>query len=214
MSFAHIQDRISYGYGKAAKKLGKLYSIYRAVSGINPLSLSNLIGETYVSPNVSWDYMKANKSANTLWQLCVDARAVNTDDYLVGEDFTFFIDADQPLLPVNGYECNRIVRVTRPTKSLLPGENQYGGYKPDDVLEILLNAPISIILATGRPAANNFNLPLDAGLCRYNFYIPNLPNVDIRIGDLIDDDRGVRVVINGIEETSLGFRGTALSQEV
>jgi hypothetical protein len=207
---AYVQGKIYYGYGKAAQKIGVPYSIYRASSGINPISLPNFQGTAYLSANVEWTYMRANKYGNAVWQLIIDGRLTQTFDYLVGNGITYFICSMQALLPINGVECNRIVTITRPTVPLTPGENGYGGLPGGATL--MQACPCSI-LAGGRMEANKNALPLDTRSPSYQILIPALPGVELRIGDIVDDDRGVRLALTSCELTDLGYRLLANSEE-
>lgn len=213
VDYVRVQDRIYYGYGKAALKLGKTYSIYRATNATNPISISNLEGTTLVSPTVDWKYMRANKYGNPVWILLVDGRVIEPYDYLVGVDFTFFVNEMEPLLPINGVECNKVVSIKRPHLALTPGGNPYGGYETSGVLQTATGLPISVKQG-GRMENNKFNLPLDTKSPSYEVLLPFLPGFNIRIGDFIDDDDGVRIAVTSVEETSIGFRCLAVSQQV
>lgn len=222
----YIQRKIYYGYNKAAIRLGYNYYIYRAPNGINPISPANLVGEVYVSPNVNWAYDRFNKYGNTIWQLVHDGRKTNVFDYLVivpGQgsgnipaptEQTFFIGAQQLLLPILGVECNRRVTITRPFQNIGTGENVYGGYAPTDTVLLMQSAPCSVLLSTHSGQSNPLSLPLDTRLPRYQLLMPKLPGVELRIGDLVDDDRGVRVAITGVELTDLGYRLNVKSEQI
>jgi hypothetical protein len=213
VNYAYVQNRVDYGYGKCAIKIGVETNIYRAPNGINPLASGNLIGTTFLSQNVSWDYMKANKFGNVLWQLVVDRTGLQSFDYLVNDQFTFYINEMEPIVPTNGIECTRMVSLTRPNQDYVPGSNSYGGYDPNTEIQIMENCPIGI-LTSGRMEKNPFNLPLDTRSPSYILYIPNLPGVSPRIGDFIIDDRGVKLSLTSVELTSLGYRCFSVSEQV
>lgn len=213
VSYAYVQDRAYYGFSQAAKRIGQLFAIYRSPDGLNPIRQENYVQDIYMSANVSWDYMKANSYGNAVWQLIIDGRKTQAFDYLVGNGKTFFIDAQQPLLPINGVDCNRVVTLTRPNGTPSPGANPYGGYDPTNVITVLSECPVSI-LDKGRPSAGQFKLPLDVGAPRFLILFPALPGVEPRIGDLMDDERGVRIGIYSVEKTDLGYRCTGISEQV
>lgn len=220
----YIQEKIYYGYDKAATRLGYNYYIYRATNGIDPISPANLVGEVFVSPNVNWAYDKFNKYGNTVWQLVHDGRKTNVFDYLMivpGQgsgnipaptEQTFFIGAQQLLLPILGVECNRKVKITRPTAPFSP-DRGYGGYTPVETELLMQNVPCSQLISTHSGRPNSFNFPLDSKWPRFQLLIPKLPNVELRTGDLVDDDRGVRFVVTGVELTDLGYRVNVDSQQ-
>lgn len=171
VSYAHVQERIFYGYGKAAQKIGEDFNQYRAPNGIVPISPANLIQPLKMSANISWDYMKANKYGNSIWQLIIDGSQVEPGDFLINGNREFFVTAKQPLLPINGVECNARVSLVRPTKALVPGENPYGGYEVGDEEMLLQDCPVSYI-ETGRPESNPLKLPLDTRVPRFHVYMP------------------------------------------
>lgn len=212
VTYAYIQDKIYFGYGKAAQKIGQEADIFRSSNGINPIASGNLIGQTFLSQNVVWSYEKANKYGNAVWQLVVDGRDIQVFDYLITDSFTFFVIGMQPLLPILGVECNRTVSIVRPTKPRTPGANDYGGYEIADVLTIALNLPISA-LSGGRMENNQFKLPLDTRSPSFTLLIPNLPEIDLRIGDLVDDNRGVRLALTSVELTDFGYRCIGTSEQ-
>jgi hypothetical protein len=157
--------------------------------------------------------MKSNRPGNAVYQLIIDGSVIQQFDYLVYPKATFYVDKRDPIAPVNGFLCNRIVNINRPIASYSPGGNSYGGYETDNILQIMLQAPISV-LEHGKGIPNSFNLPLDTKSPRYILMIPALPGVELRIGDLIDDDRNVRLAITNVELTEFGFRCLADSVEV
>jgi len=213
VNYAYVQDRVDYGYGKAALKIGETVTIYRPSSGINPISGPNVVGVTYLSYNVDWSYMKANKPGNAIYQLIIDGHLIQPFDYLVYSKATFYVDEREPIAPVNGVLCNRIVNITRPIADYSPGANPYGGYEKNNILTIMESAPISV-LQKGRGSTNAYKLPLDTKSPGYILMVPALPGVELRIGDLIDDDRGVRIALTNVEKSEFGFRCLADSVEV
>jgi hypothetical protein len=213
VSYAHVQERISYGYAKAAQKIGQTFALYRAPNGINPIAIENYVQDIFMSYNVSWDYMKASQYGNAVYQAIIDQSIIKSGDILDGNGVTFFINATEPLMPTNVVQCNRRVRLTRPQGTPFAGENPYGGYDPLDAEEILLECPVSA-LDKGRPSAAGFKLPLDVAMPRTIILMPFLPNVEPRIGDFMDDDRGVRMALSSVEKTDFGFRCTGISEQV
>jgi hypothetical protein len=211
--YASIQSKINRAYGKCALKIGVETSIYRAPNGINPISINNFIGTTFLSQNVAWSYMKSNKFNNLFWQLVIDRTQLKPYDYLVNEQFTFYVSDMEPIAPTSGIECNRIISLTRPNQDYVAGSNSYGGYDPNTEIQIMENCPVGI-LTGGRMEKNPFGLPLDTRSPSYIVYIPNLPGVAPRIGDFINDDRAVKLALSSVELTSLGYRCFAVSEQV
>ena len=89
MTPEQIQQKIFFGYAKAASKLGAMYNLYRSSTPINPIQSGNLVGQVRMSPSVSWDYMKALDYGKAAFNACLDAQSSSSPlncrvgDYLV-----------------------------------------------------------------------------------------------------------------------------------
>lgn len=90
-----LQQKIQYGYGKCATKVGAPFFVFRSTSPINPLNANNLIGILPSSVNVSWDYMTNQKYGKAVWNMIIETR--NTQplyaqpgDYLVPTEGYYF----------------------------------------------------------------------------------------------------------------------------
>ncbi|PIZ04092.1 MAG: hypothetical protein COY58_05990 [Gammaproteobacteria bacterium CG_4_10_14_0_8_um_filter_38_16] len=222
---AYIQGKIYYGYGKAAKHLGLDSDFYRSATPFNPIVVGNKIGTIKVSLNQTWDYMKANRYGNAVWQMLGDARqppdsiGFNVWDYfqftdLEGKLLTFFVIGKQLILPILAVECNRVVKIERATQDVGPGfNNEYAGYTttpsvPRKSITLAENLPISI-LNQGIGRKNDLNLPTDTMLPRFIILMPNLGGVIYKNRDIIIDDNNYRYVIVSSELTDFGWRCNA-----
>jgi len=77
-----IQDTIYLGYNVSANVIGKPYNLYRSATAINPLVNYDFTTNLSASFNVSWDYKKANKYGNAVYQALVDGRQTRIWDIL------------------------------------------------------------------------------------------------------------------------------------
>jgi hypothetical protein len=215
---AYIQNRIYYGYGKAAQRLGLQFDVYRSATPINPIQGTNIISNGYASFNVSWSYMSANKYGNVVWQTVIDANSLSdggTDakvgDYLKGFDLrgkpqTFLIIAEQLQLPILSVECNHIVTITRATQDATQGfSNNYSGYLPVTAETLASGLPVSLYyMQYGQN--NKMKLPTDTRLPQLWMYAPNLGGVVYKNRDEVIDEENNRYVISMAELTDLGWR--------
>lgn len=210
---ASIQAKIYSGYGKAAKRLGTEYTIYRASDAINPTQDGNNVGTILASFNANWAYNTANKYGTSLWQLVADGRQLQVFDYLAGTK-DFFIAGMQSLLPILAVECNRTLTVTRPGQDTDPGKGivGYGGSDAANSPILMQNCPASVLQGT-RGDRNPLQLPLDTKSPFYQILLPALPGASLRVSDKIIDDRGVTMSISSAELTDLGWRLVAISTE-
>ena len=203
MDYAKVQSKIYYGYGQAAKRLGTSYSVYRSTTGIDPISPANLIGTILVSPNVEWTYTRANKYSNNVWNLCVDGTNLRVGDYLVGSS-TFFIIGMQPLLPIIGVKCDRMITITEPENGLVPGGIDYSGYTEDRVNVVMRNCPCSFLMGT-KGEVSEAKLPMSMKLPWFYVYVPFFGG-NVKTGNIITDNGNISYMVGGDEKTELGWR--------
>ena len=85
---AHVQERIQYGYGKCATKIGSPFFLFRSKTPFDPLNSHNLLGIINSSSNVSWDYMKQQRYGKAVWNMIIETRKTQPiyaqpGDYLI-----------------------------------------------------------------------------------------------------------------------------------
>lgn len=227
MDGEQINQKIRYGYAKAASKLGSDFVLYRSAVPINPIQDGNIIGTVKVAPSQDWTWMKGNRPGNAIWYLCVDGQeaseplSAQEGDYLVGMK-TFFILSKEYQLPIQGVECNKIVDIRRPSQSTAAGYSPgaYAAYVEADSALIMREMPISMLLYRIGSRAES-KLPTDTLQPSWICMLPNLGDVDLRTGDFMigapnaDNLPGIvetndRFVISGTEETEFGWRVTCM----
>ena len=219
MTPEQIQQKIFFGYAKAAYKLGASFNLYRSATPLNPIDEENLIGVIQMSTSVSWDYMKASKYGNSVFNACIDAQASSAPlnaqkgDYLIpfedSEDQrTYFVQSLQFDLPPQVVQCNRILSVIRPSQETGPGVVGYSGYTPG-TSEVIMTGMYASVLKEGRGEAAPSKLPTDVREPNWVIYMPNLGNVPLRVGDIAIDDLGQNYAIYSNELTDLGWRLSA-----
>jgi hypothetical protein len=146
--------------------------------------------------------------ATSKWQGVFDASYTQLGDFLVEGDRTFFIAAQQPLLPVLCVQTNRIISIVRPAVQSSVGANSYGGYSAGTASILMSEWPASVLGITGKgePAAG---LPTDQMVPYVEVLLPYVPPIVLSLGDIIGDDLGRSIVISAAELTELGWRITA-----
>ncbi len=214
-----IQQKIYYGYAKAALKLGASFNLYRATSMVNPIISGNLIGQIMASTNVSWNYMKANKYTNAVWQICIDAQLssaplnaqvfdyivpINNPDGYISDNSTYFMISEQYLLPMQAVKCNDVISIIRPSQTAGPGNVGYVGYLPSTSLTIAEGLPASI-LEFRRGETADMKLPTDSTEPLWKILIPNIGQTQIDVGDIVINQTTENFVINSNELTELGW---------
>jgi hypothetical protein len=211
MDGLQINQKIRYGYAKAAKKLGKPFNLYRSPNAIDPLNPSNLIGSIKMAPSQDWTWMKANRPGNAIWYVCVDGQerteplSAREMDYLVDAESTFFILSKQYQMPMQAVECNDVIRVIRPSQSLQPGKQGYASFTPESS-EVLMDLVPCSILMNRQGQKPKTNLPTDTYQPSWLVMFPYLDSVNVRTGDVIIDSTNQQYVMGVTERTDFGWR--------
>jgi hypothetical protein len=224
VDFARIQNRIYYGYGKAAIRLGTDHSIYRSSNGVDPISSGNLLGTQKISIDADLKYNKARKSGDMMWYFLPEdglgqngSFALANYDYMVGPDTTYFIadiDPGDRLSPPSCIECNAVASIASVTNSLTPGSNGYQSYQPSSPPSnyYLTNFPCAILQYARGYKEMSLKQPTSSGLPSYQIIVPAFDDVVIKIGDILTDTTGRRMQINSAERVkrASGFRLIAM----
>lgn len=209
MESSRLQDRIYYGLGAAARRMGDRTDAFRQNGPHNPLSTSN----RYLRMKAAFIPMdggaaRANAYGIALWKAVLDGSYTKPGDYLLQEERTFFVAAQQSLLPILCVQTNRVVSMARPGIQTSVASNPYGGHTADDVCALMTGWPASVTAVSGKgqPSAD---LPTDQVVPYLEILMPAAPGVTLSPGDLVSDDLGRRAVLVGTELSNLGWRLSA-----
>ena len=206
MDAASLQDRIHWGMNVAARSIGAQADAYRPRGVSDPLATQNRFVRLYAAfTGLRGGFAHATPYGNALWYGIFDAAYTCPGDYLVRDDGTWFIAAQQPLLPVLCVQTNRVVTFSRPAAQGAAGVNTYGGVTAENLEPLLERWPASVITAStaGRPDAG---LPGDASVACWTVLLPAVVGVTLRIADLMSDDIGRNAVVSSAELSDLGWR--------
>lgn len=208
MDSASLQDRIQWGMNIAARLTGTRADAYRPTSASNPLLTANRylrLNATFASTSGRLESAVGYGAA--LWHGIFDAAYTQAGDYLVRADGTWFIAAQQPLMPILCVRTNRVVSFSRPAAQVSTGVNEYGGVTAKNLTPLLDQWPASVITTStaGRPDAG---LPGDASVPYSTVLLPAIPGVVLRVSDLMSDDLDRTAVIAAAELSDLGWRLT------
>ena len=203
MRYAHLQDRIARGLGAAARHIGAQHDAFRPSSANNPLAPDNrYLRLTAAFAEENQSFHRPLSYGRAAWSGIFDTAYTKPGDYLTGPSGTFFIAAQQPLMPALCIAVPRTLTVTRPAAPTMAGVNAYGGLLASSATPVITAWPGSILFAgSGAPG----DLPGDASIPTWTILLPNTP-VPLYAADLIADDRGLTYVIGSVELTALGWR--------
>lgn len=208
-----IQERIYAGRGKAALRIGLDCNQYRPLSAGAPLG--NLIATIKAAFN-SGDssYLKPNLYGDPIWFADLDGRYTQVGDYLmrVFDSQTFFIAAQQQMLPIVVVECSRMLRITRQAPNASVGAQPYSGLQVSADVDVL-GAPGALwpasILIGGKKVATGTGLPAGVADAGWKLLLPPSVPIEILAGDIATDDLGRRFAIDAAELTDMGWRMVA-----
>ncbi len=206
MEGAVIQDRISRGLGTAARHIGVTTDAFRPKDPWNPLAKTNRflrLKAAFSAPDGRFG--RPSGYGSSLWFGVFDSAYTRPGDYLVQDAGTWFIAAQQHLLPPLCVQSNRIVSFSRPQSPRAIGVNTYGGVFRPTAQPLLTGWPASVLTGSSgaRPTAD---LPSDAESAQWTVLVPVAAGVTLRSADLMSDDLGRLGVVTAAELTDLGWR--------
>jgi hypothetical protein len=206
MDAVRLQDRVRWGLNVAARSLGQSTDAYRPRGPLDPLDPVNRylrLHAVFTPPDGS--FTRANGYGAALWQGLFDAAYTRVGDYLVQAGGTWFVAAQQALLPVLCVRATRVVSLARPAAPSSSGVNTYGGTTAATNTPLLNNWPANIIGASGggTPTAD---LPSDASVPYWTVLLPAIPGVTLQLADIMTDDLGRNAVVAAAELSDLGWR--------
>jgi hypothetical protein len=142
-----------------------------------------------------------------------DSAYTRPGDYIVRKESapgaadggTWFIAAQQPLLPVLCVCAPRVVSFVRPSTTTTSGVGSYGGFARDDANCLLTGFPASVLNAS-MAGLDPTALPADVIPESWEVLLPARPGVVLRTGDLMSDDLGRNGVVAAAELSDLGWR--------
>jgi len=213
MDAATLQQKIYGGYGKAALRIGPVYNLYHPTSAANPISPATWLGTLNASFNAQdMTYSKPNLYGKPLWYALLDGTQTQVGDYLVNDDKTFFIAAQQDTLPILAVECNRTLNIFRPQQQVDAGVNPYGGTIDANQTELMTAWPASVLQGT-KGEKGDAPLPGDVRLPWWAILLPAYPGVNLLTADIITDDINRRYIVSSAELSDLGWRLTCMQAQ-
>lgn len=210
MDAATIQSKIYAGYGAAALRVGYEYSLWRPTGAADPVSAGAPIAALAAAFTVrgrGFDFGRAGAHRDVLWNGLFDAALTRVGDYLVSQfdGETYYVAAQQPLLPVLCVKCDRVLTVSTPGPSKVFGaDTNYGGTLPANETAVMTAWPGSVVFdARGR--ATEVGLPTDLPSPFFQILLPVYGGIDIRSSCFITDDLNRRYTVAAAEKTALGW---------
>lgn len=211
MNAEQINAKIYAGRAKAALRLGLDYNVFRPVSAANPMT--NQVATIKAAFNAGDNtYKAANLPGDAIWYGDFDGRQTLPGDYLVrvSDGQTYYIAAQQQLLPIICIDCNRTIRVSRTQAQSTVGAAAYSGACDHVDADVLGSAasntgwPASVLFGGG--AEIGANLPGSVKQAGWRIMLPPSTPVVVHHADILTDDLGRRYVVLASEQSDIGWR--------
>lgn len=196
--------RINRGRAVAAGQLGSAFTVYRPANPMQPLV--NAVGTLQAVIDRDPDCaMRAPPGyGDAARYLLADSGALQVGDILLGGGATCFVaELSSALVPLV-VDCNAVLQIL----TLVPSSG-YGGVVEQSVAA---GWPGSVRLG-GRGGSSPAELPGDPRLPLWDVLLPILPGVALASGMRIVDAAGRRLSLGGVEQSALGYRIQAFSDE-
>ena len=192
--------------GSAARNAGFFYDAYRPAGPEDPLAPENRFLRLPALFNARDPrFGRASSYGRPCWFGMFDSAYTRPGDYLAGPGGTFFIAAQEHLLPPLCVLTNATVALARPSAAETPGLHNYGGATTAGARMVLLSGWPASLLAAG--AGGRAVLPSDGRPGNWAVLLPP-GDFDVRTSDTLIDDRNRRFVVATVEDTALGYRMT------
>lgn len=213
MDAAAIQAKINRGAGIAARYLGTTHTIYRPRGIGNPLARANSLGTILADfkADFAFEGARPNLYGKAVWGGLFDRTLTREGDYLVGDQGTFFVAAQQLHAPTACIQCNQVLTAKRPTRGT-PGDDFYGGDILADETALMTSWPASVLHGT-KGDRGDVGLPGDARLPWWAILLPApADGPQLMMGDVLTDAQAAprRYIVSSAERTDLGWRISAM----
>ena len=199
MDGAALQDRIARSLGVAARRTGVPCDVFRPRGTTTPLDPHNRTMRLCASFSYAMGRnMVSARFGTAAWSAMYDYAYTRAGDYLVGEQGTYFVAAQTPLLPVMCIRANCMVSVARPAPV---DDGGYSGLTDCNRIDVLVGWPASLL-------SSSAHISGDLPETRFGSWTGLLPVTapQIRVGDVLTDDLMRVFVVAAAESTELGWR--------
>ncbi len=202
MDGVRLADRLAYGAGCAARRVGFLHDAYRPNGPENPVDLDGRflrLPVAFVLPGGS--VAAPSGFGMPFRQAWADWSYLQIGDYLAGPEGTAFVAAIEPPKPMLVVMTNALVSLWRPASPILAGINPYGAVLPSTLTALVSSFPASLLVG-GVGDRTRSGLPDDTKVPGFIGMLPAVPCVQPRVGDILTNDRAEKFVVTAVELVS------------
>jgi len=202
MDGVKLADRLAYGAGCVARRVGFVHDAYRPDGPVAPVDLDKRflrLSVAYVLPGGSVGAPSA--FGVPFRQAWADWSYLRVGDYLSGPEGTVFVAAIEPPKPMLVVMTNAVMSLERPAAPALVGLNPYSAVLPATRIPLFSGFPGSV-LAGGIDDRTRIGLPDDTKLPGFVALLPMVEAVRPHQADILTTERKERFVVTGIETVS------------
>lgn len=200
MSASSIQKKLNAANKKVAKIVGESFTVYRPISLMTPIKLSNFHSEQFASFALSDKFDKGASFGFDVYEVYTDTTDITSGDIFVLLGDTYVIMQARDLQPVQAFLANRTVSISR------AGYSTTGGTFGKTEVSVMENVPASVQYAVASdvgvlPAAstNKSNIPAwDISVVA--------PDGSIQLNDIVLDSQGNRSMVLGASWSPSGYK--------
>jgi hypothetical protein len=199
MDGVRLADRLAYGAGCAARRMGYLCDAYRPTGLAAPINLANRFLRLAVALALPGGNVSAPSGFGVPFrQAFADWSYLRVGDYLVGPEGTAFVAAIEPPKPMLVVLTNDVITISRNEGAALPGLNDYGAILPCTETVLLAGFPASL-LAGGLSDRTRAGLPDDTKVAGFIAIVPRVDGFDPKIADMVVNERRDQFVVTSVE---------------
>ena len=213
MDGVRLADRLAYGAGCAARRVGFLHDAYRPDGPVAPGDLDKRFLRLCVAFVLPGGSVAAPSGFGVPFrQAWADWSYLQAGDYLAGQEGTVFVAAIEPPKPMLVVMTNAVVSLARPAAPVLAGLNGYGAVLPGTQTMLLAGFPASLLVG-GIGDRTRAGLPDDTKVPGFSALLPVVAGVQPHVADILNTERGERFIVTAVEQVAAVWR-LSLVQEV
>lgn len=202
MDGVRLADRLAYGAGCAARRVGFLHDAYRPDGPAMPVDLAKRflrLAVGFVLPGGS--VAAPSGFGMPFRQAWADWSYLQVGDYLAGPEGIVFVAVIEPPKPMLVVMTNAVLDLARPAKPALPGLNQYGAVLRGTETIVLSKFPASLLVG-GLGDRSRAGLPDDTKLPGFVALLPAVETIRPKVADICINAYDERFVVSAVEQVA------------
>lgn len=203
MSGTSVNGKMQKAFQRIGRKLGFVFKVYRSVDFLTPIQSKNYIGDQYVSFSLDTSFKTPVGSSYKQFNLFLDTNNLNLGDIFVCEaqNKRFVLVNKDPIVTPQAIEVPHTITISR------PGYSTTGSFSAG-LIDIAKDIPASIFeVGSAGQSAPVAEVKNSSAQHQYSIWV-YLPQNNLKIDDVIEDQLGNKSRIISIEYSSVGYKLT------